>query len=655
MQRNLVALLIASTLGFSGCCQTSPWSLVQKDGSATWSKADLDYVVQQEELELNLAEADRIRTEKEAAAISQSQESPGILSKVDPIDPAQFQDAEPVANKVIQLVSHTEIVEPAVEQSNENESNQIRARVPVANPVQPIAVASNPLLPKSIPVQAGTVESQVLVNAEPPSQLISHPLQPLALAPSQVAQQVVPQLEPEWGADDSIDNEIEVKIEQLPPMIFAAPPELPQRTNALEPMPQREDLAAVEWNSDHQMSGQIQLVGWEQEVEQAAPQQQEPQQSTDDQSPDRDEFTQEDFYAAGWCQQTRCQEKEKCDCPKVQGIATEFNTEIPSILPAQFQSQDGPNWVIPRKDLEFRPFHEPSLRVASAIPVLPGEKSATPTQLPIPIAGGMETEIVLPVSGSERIVRVSEAFRNAGFRSEVQPQPTPKVAPPLTWREHLKHTINTINDQVFKTSDKQQRQELETKLELLRLLPSELDEEQQRYLNALTELLQSTADPESSDVYQAGQTLNQLKGAVSHLESIAAMKVVNASFCSKVIGFGQFETVKNQIFSPGQTVLIYCEIENHSAQSKLVEGQPMSSTQLAASYIVYDANQKVVQQKQFPVVEDLARQRRRDFYMHLPFVVEDLPSGHYTYQLMVDDVGGGKSASLEPALGFRVK
>ena len=87
----------------------------------------------------------------------------------------------------------------------------------------------------------------------------------------------------------------------------------------------------------------------------------------------------------------------------------------------------------------------------------------------------------------------------------------------------------------------------------------------------------------------------------------------------------------------------------------MVKEQMMSSTRLAGSYIVYDANQEVVQQEKFPVVEDLARKRRRDFYMHLPFVVGDLSPGKYTYQLMVDDVGGGKSASLEPALQFEVK
>ena len=135
------------------------------------------------------------------------------------------------------------------------------------------------------------------------------------------------------------------------------------------------------------------------------------------------------------------------------------------------------------------------------------------------------------------------------IRDRVKPVPVFEPPKPLTWREQLQETVSTLQSQIRISNDPNERSQLEGKLELLRLLPDELDPTQQQYLDALTDLLQATGQEHPQDVYSAGQTLEKLRSAVSYMESVASMKIVNATFCSKVVGFGQF--------TPTETCLLY--------------------------------------------------------------------------------------------------
>ncbi|MFN5709553.1 MAG: hypothetical protein ACK48X_15985, partial [Planctomycetota bacterium] len=61
------------------------------------------------------------------------------------------------------------------------------------------------------------------------------------------------------------------------------------------------------------------------------------------------------------------------------------------------------------------------------------------------------------------------------------------------------------------------------------------------------------------------------------------------------------------------------------------------------------------QQAEFPIVEDVARNRRRDFYLYVPFTVGELPAGKYRVHLLVDDLLGCKQAVLDPPVEFTVR
>ena len=72
-------------------------------------------------------------------------------------------------------------------------------------------------------------------------------------------------------------------------------------------------------------------------------------------------------------------------------------------------------------------------------------------------------------------------------------------------------------------------------------------------------------------------------------------------------------------------------------------------TRLRGSYKIFDAEGNAVDGYEFPVVEDKARNRRRDFYVHLPVHLAELAAGQYTLQLNIDDLNGNAFVGLERA------
>lgn len=581
MQQFMVPLCLVVGLMASGCSQISSLGLGKSDTTPRWESARLDFVVDREEAKRTLRASNRAERERRMQEV--------FAQETDGTEPNNADD------KVIQMISKP------------NRGNQQFREEANHNRVQH-ARQTNPLNPRAV--------------SEPSASVVAHPLHPRS-------QQLSPQA-----------NSDQVVIQQLPPMV-PAPLERNAQQSMLVP---KTDAATAPVQHRRTNAGEIQLVGWDEEIQQQDETKEEPQTdaSVATSEPKRDAFTDGDFFAAGWCRNDTCQ--DGCEeCKSVQ--ASDSDPKVPNIVPAQFQVKDGPKWELPGLDMKLKP-----LRTAQGTPRLPapGLRSDQPTQLPVP-GKQQEGSQDQPIRTASATLgnRTANSVSNADFHAA--------DTPPMTWRQHLNQAMETIQAQIKSSTDFSEQRQLQGKLELLRLMPSHLDDQQQQYMDALTELLQSTTGTEPVDIYEAGQTLNQLRDAIAYLETIAGMKVVNAHFCTKVKGFGQFEAVETKVFEPGQTILIYCEIENHTSQQKVIDDKQMSSTRLGGSCIVYDMNQNVVQQEEFPVVEDLATQRRRDFYMHIPFVVGDLPPGKYKYQLMIDDIGGGKSASLEPALIFEVR
>lgn len=179
------------------------------------------------------------------------------------------------------------------------------------------------------------------------------------------------------------------------------------------------------------------------------------------------------------------------------------------------------------------------------------------------------------------------------------------------------------------------------------------------------------SEPSESEVLLAKQlasqqsTLKELQSAITGLSSKTApvaesarprFKIDNAAFCTRIEGFGQFTPFASNTFDSRQQTLLYCEIENQTSnQFSDSGGTDQFETVLRGSVDIFNAKGEVVQSKAFPQIKDIARQRRRDFYVYFPVALNDLPSGDYRLELSIEDALGQHTAKLAPAIRFSVK
>ncbi|MFK8112271.1 MAG: hypothetical protein AB8B91_08715 [Rubripirellula sp.] len=129
-----------------------------------------------------------------------------------------------------------------------------------------------------------------------------------------------------------------------------------------------------------------------------------------------------------------------------------------------------------------------------------------------------------------------------------------------------------------------------------------------------------------------------------------ALEVRSLAFCTEIESYGQIKPFENTSFDAGQQVIMYCEIENFTAE-KSTEGY---ETHLQGSYDVYNSeNEKVVSQL-LPADNQVSSNYLRDYFiayqMHLP---QQLTSGKYRMQLTVEDVKGKKYG--QASLPFEIK
>ncbi len=151
--------------------------------------------------------------------------------------------------------------------------------------------------------------------------------------------------------------------------------------------------------------------------------------------------------------------------------------------------------------------------------------------------------------------------------------------------------------------------------------------------------------------------IERLEQATDHLRSMAGLRVRGGQLCSRISGFGQYQLLDSTTFAPGDQALVYVEVENFESQPSETSdsAEPNQwTTRLNASYAIYDSSGSVVQQRQYPLIEDIARKRRRDFYVHLPLTVGDLDAGQYELQVIIEDANRSTSATL-PVVKFSVK
>jgi hypothetical protein len=147
-----------------------------------------------------------------------------------------------------------------------------------------------------------------------------------------------------------------------------------------------------------------------------------------------------------------------------------------------------------------------------------------------------------------------------------------------------------------------------------------------KQLFAMSSFLDNHQQPD--DKKRAAGSLLFLNQARAKLAELATLQVRNLSFVESVDGYGVYKRRELHEFHPGDPVTLYTEVENFRSDSTN-EGY---STTLATSYEVLDASGQRVDGRQFPEVEDVCQNQRRDFHMQYGVT---LPTGIYPgeYQL----------------------
>jgi hypothetical protein len=153
-----------------------------------------------------------------------------------------------------------------------------------------------------------------------------------------------------------------------------------------------------------------------------------------------------------------------------------------------------------------------------------------------------------------------------------------------------------------------------------------------KQLFALSTYLDAERVPDTKQ--RAACALIHFDAARAKLAELATLQVRNLAIVDSVDGYGLYEPHKDAKFKPGDQVTLYAEVENYSSEST----KDGYRTMLATSYEVIDLQGRRVDGAQFPDVEDICRNQRRDFHMQYGVTLPTrIYTGEYELRLIITD------------------
>lgn len=148
-------------------------------------------------------------------------------------------------------------------------------------------------------------------------------------------------------------------------------------------------------------------------------------------------------------------------------------------------------------------------------------------------------------------------------------------------------------------------------------------------------------------------TRSQGVTAAPERPAVQPLRASRPALTTDIRGFGDYEPMPSATLSPGQTVLVYCELENFVSSPVKRDGADAFRTMLESRLVVTDPSGRVVQDSRFPPLDDYAPSRRTDFFMYVPFEVGQLPAGAYQAQLEVRDLQGTSTQTAPVSFSVR--
>lgn len=139
----------------------------------------------------------------------------------------------------------------------------------------------------------------------------------------------------------------------------------------------------------------------------------------------------------------------------------------------------------------------------------------------------------------------------------------------------------------------------------------------------------------ADDERRASEAAGHLSRAALELGESGLLVAKNLTLCKEVRGFGAVVKFDSEAFKPGQTTLLYAEVENFTVE----ETARGWHTRIRASYEIHDRQGAKVAGDDWPLVEEHCQRRRHDYFV--PFLLtlpRRLYDGEYTLQLTLEDM-----------------
>jgi hypothetical protein len=137
---------------------------------------------------------------------------------------------------------------------------------------------------------------------------------------------------------------------------------------------------------------------------------------------------------------------------------------------------------------------------------------------------------------------------------------------------------------------------------------------------------------------RATQTITQLRSAIQRLQETAKLEIRNVDFCRNISSFGNYEAFADNVFTPGQAVMVYGEIQNFASE----RGRDgIYRTQLKSTIEIHKVTpqgSEIIETIPFDATTDLCRNHRRDYYHSYELQIPTkATSGSYALVLVVED------------------
>ena len=137
------------------------------------------------------------------------------------------------------------------------------------------------------------------------------------------------------------------------------------------------------------------------------------------------------------------------------------------------------------------------------------------------------------------------------------------------------------------------------------------------------------------------------------LQTLCPVTLKNVMFVKDWAEYGKFLPHPTQEFYPGESFIVYLEIENLVVyRSKAAEGFEFG---VAVKYEIWDSNAKVVANRDIGKSMDSTLSRKRDFCLGIPDTLPtNLSPGQYNLRISVTDLNDDSMRYAEEQIPFRV-